>query len=560
MNGSYGMNRQVNEPGADLSDLPKAVPSRSTWARLPLVWLLPAIVVLAGAFVVVHEKLAEGITVHIRFHNADGLEANKTKIRYKDVDIGEVTDIRVADNRKEVIVTAQIQRNAKEYMTTDTRFWVVRPRISTAGVTGLGTLVSGEYISVDVGESKIKSSDFVGLEIPPVVTSDLPGREFVLHAEDLGSLSVGSAVFYRHLTAGQVIGYTLDRAGSGVTIRVFVNAPFDSYVNSATRFWQASGVDMSIGSDGVRLRTESLTSILEGGIAFRTLPGAPVTEVPADTSFSLYPDEDRAMRPTETEIRRFVMYFKGSLRGLSPGAPVELHGIYIGEVRTLDVEYDPNRQSLRFPVVVELYPQRIRGKEFSKAKVKGTVVRPEDAVAASRTLLDTLVQHGLRAELKTGNLLTGQKFVALDLYQDAPADRVDWNEQPAIFPTISAGLEDIQDSVASIARKLDKIPFDQLSVKLIATMATLEQTLKNADHLLQNVNGTLAPQVQATLAEAQAAMKNAKELLAQDAPLSSELESTLLQVSRAAKSISALVDYLERHPESLLRGKPEDAP
>jgi paraquat-inducible protein B len=546
----------VNESGPDLSDLPKAVPSQSKWARLPLVWVLPAIVVLAGAFVVVHEKLAQGMTVHIRFHNADGLEANKTKIRYKDVDIGEVSDIRVADNRKEVVVTAQIQRNAKEYMTTDTRFWVVRPRISTAGVTGLGTLVSGEYISVDVGESKIKSSDFVGLEVPPIVTSDLPGREFVLHAEDLGSLSVGSSVFYRHLTAGQVIGYTLDRAGSGVTIRVFLNAPFDSYVNGATRFWQASGVDMSIGSDGVRLRTESLTSILEGGIAFRTLPGATVSDVPADTSFSLYPDEDRAMRPTESEIRRFVMYFKGSLRGLSPGAPVELHGIYIGEVRTLDVEYDPNRQSLRFPVVVELYPQRIRGKA-SKAKTQG-IVRPEDAVAGSRTLLDTLVQHGLRAELKTGNLLTGQKFVALDLYQDAPSDRVDWNEQPAIFPTISAGLEDIQDSVASIARKLDKVPFDQLSMKLITTMATLEQTLKNADHLLQNVNGNLAPQVQATLAEAQAAMKNAKQLLAQDAPLSSDLGATLLQVSHAAKSISALVDYLERHPESLLRGKPED--
>ncbi len=546
----------MNESGPDLSDLPKAVPSQSKWARLPLVWVLPAIVVLAGAFVVVHEKLAQGMTVHIRFHNADGLEANKTKIRYKDVDIGEVSDIRVADNRKEVVVTAQIQRNAKEYMTTDTRFWVVRPRISTAGVTGLGTLVSGEYISVDVGESKIKSSDFVGLEVPPIVTSDLPGREFVLHAEDLGSLSVGSSVFYRHLTAGQVIGYTLDRAGSGVTIRVFLNAPFDSYVNGATRFWQASGVDMSIGSDGVRLRTESLTSILEGGIAFRTLPGATVSDVPADTSFSLYPDEDRAMRPTESEIRRFVMYFKGSLRGLSPGAPVELHGIYIGEVRTLDVEYDPNRQSLRFPVVVELYPQRIRGKA-SKAKTQG-IVRPEDAVAGSRTLLDTLVQHGLRAELKTGNLLTGQKFVALDLYQDAPSDRVDWNEQPAIFPTISAGLEDIQDSVASIARKLDKVPFDQLSMKLITTMATLEQTLKNADHLLQNVNGNLAPQVQATLAEAQAAMKNAKQLLAQDAPLSSDLGATLLQVSHAAKSISALVDYLERHPESLLRGKPED--
>jgi len=548
----------VNEADRpDLSDLPGAVPSRSKWGHLPLVWILPLIVVIAGGYVVVHERLAQGITVHIRFHSADGLEANKTKIRYKDVEIGEVSGIRVADDRKEVIITADIQRNAKEYMVTDTRFWVVRPRISAAGITGLGTLVSGEYISADIGQSKIKSTSFVGLEIPPVVTSDLPGREFVLHAEDLGSLDVGSSVFYRRLTAGQVIGYTLDPGGTGVTIRVFVNAPFDSYVNSATRFWQASGVDMSLSSDGIQLHTESLTSILEGGVAFQTLPGAQVSPVAVDTSFNLYLDEDRAMRPTESEIRRFVMYFKGSLRGLSPGAPVELHGINIGEVKTLDVEYDRNRQSLRFPVVVELYPQRIRGKASKKDR---SVAQTEDTEASSRTLLDTLVRQGLRAELKTGNLLTGQKFVALDLYQDPPLDRVDWNEQPSIFPTLSSGLDDIQDSVGSIARKLDKIPFDQLSLKIMATMGALEQTLKNADYLLQNVNGNLAPQVKATLVEAEAAMRNAKEILAQDAPLSGDLGSTLLQVSRAAKSITALVDYLERHPESLLRGKPGDSP
>jgi paraquat-inducible protein B len=518
-----------------------------------LVWILPVVVVLAGAFVVVREELAQGITVEIRFHNADGLEPNKTKIRYKDVDIGEVSGIRVADNRKEVIVTADIQRDARDYMVTDTRFWVVRPRISAAGITGLGTLVSGEYISADVGQSKIKSTRFVGLESPPIITSDLPGREFILHAEDLGSLAVGSLVFYRHLSAGQVIGYTLDPGGTGVTIRVFVNAPFDSYVNAATRFWQASGVDMTLSSDGVRLHTESLTSILEGGVAFQTLPNTATGAVAADTSFIMYPDEDRAMRPTETEIRRFVMYFKGSLRGLSAGAPVELHGIYIGEVRSMDVEYDENRHSLRFPVVVELYPQRIRGKGSKSAGAA-----PADAEAASRRLLDSLVHQGLRAELKTGNLLTGQKFVALDLYQDAPLDRVDWNETPSIFPTISSGLDEIQDSLGSIARKLDKIPFDQLSMKLLTTMASLQQTLDSADHLLQNVDTTLAPQVQATLAEAQAAMKNAKEILAQDSPLSSDLGSTLLQVSRAAKSLSALVDYLERHPESLLRGKPAD--
>jgi paraquat-inducible protein B len=542
---------EPTNPGLD--DLPDAVPARSRWSRLPLIWMLPVVVILAGVFVVIYEEVAQGTSIDIRFHNAEDLEASKTKIRYKDVEIGEVRDIHVSKDRKEVIVTAMIHRDASEYLVDDTRFWVVRPRVSAAGVTGLGTLVSGAYISVEVGKSAKGSKHFVGMEVPPIVTADLPGREFVLHADDLGSLSIGSSVFYRHLAAGQVVGYTLDPGGTGVTLKVFIDAPFDTYVAGGTRFWQASGVDMSITSDGVKLRTESLTSILQGGVAFQSLPGTAPAPVPADTAFSLYPDEDRAMRPIETEIRTFVMFFKGSLRGLSPGAPVELHGIAVGEVKSVDVEYDQDAGSLRFPVVVELYPQRIRG---SKARDTQSHAAKNGAATASQALVDSLVAHGLRADLKSGNLLTGQKYVDLDMHADAAAEKVRWNEQPAVFPTVSNGLDEIQDSVSSIARKLSKVPFDQISYRLLSTMTSLEQTLKSTDQLMRHVDGSIAPQVEATLAEAQAAMKNAKDLLAQDAPLQSDLGATLLQLARAAKSVTALVDYLERHPESLLRGKP----
>jgi paraquat-inducible protein B len=540
-------------PQADLKDLPAAVPARSVWGRLPLVWILPAVVVLAGGFVVIRERIAQGTSIDIRFENAEGLEANKTKVRYKDVEIGEVRDIRVGDDRKEVIVTADIHRNAKSYLLEDTRFWVVRPRVSGAGVSGLATLVSGAYISVDVGHSAVKRDHFVGLEVPPIVTANVPGREFILYADDLGSLDIGSSVFYRHITAGQVVAYSLDPEGTGVTIKVFINSPFDKYVTGQTRFWQASGIDMSVNADGVKLHTESLASILEGGVAFGTLAGAPGERVAADTAFTLFSDQDRAMRPVETDVRPFVMYFGGSLRGLSAGAPVDLQGITVGEVKGVDVEYDQRAGSLAFPVVVELYPQRLRGRMQRAGRGAGARAGGE---IDSRALIDSLVGHGLRAELKTGNLLTGQKFVSLDMRHDVPREKVAWTEQPAIFPTVSSGLDDIQDSVGVIAKRLSKVPFDQLSARLIGAMASLEQTLKSADKLLHNVDTNLAPQVQTALAEAQAAMKNAKELLGQDAPLENDLGSTLLQVSRAAKSINALVEYLERHPESLLRGKP----
>jgi paraquat-inducible protein B len=540
---------------SNLDDLPAAVPARSRWSRLPLIWTMPVVVVLAGAFVVVHQLLEQGTDIDISFPNAEDLEANKTKIRYKEVEIGEVRDIHVSKDRKTVVVTARIHRDASDYLVNDTRFWVVRPRVSAAGITGLGTLVSGAYISVDVGNSNVGSKHFVGLEVPPIVTADQPGREFVLHADDLGSLSIGSSLFYRHITAGQVVAYTLDPGGAGVTVKIFVNAPLDAYVTAGTRFWQASGIDMSVSSDGVKLRTESLTSILQGGVAFQSLPGAPATPIAADSSFVLYPDEDRAMRSIDTEIRSFIMYFKGSLRGLSAGAPVELRGIEVGEVTSVDVDYDPDAGTLRFPVAVDLYPQRIHGHMAGRQAASAG-----GSDAFIRKLIDGLVAHGLRAELKTGNLLTGQKYVDLDMSAESREEKVHWNEQPPVFPTASNGLDEIQDSIGSIARKLNKVPFDQISYRLLSTMSSLEQTLKSTDQLMRHVDSSIAPQVEATLAEARAAMKNAKDVLAQDAPLQSELSTALLQLSRAAKSLAALADYLERHPESLLRGKPGDSP
>ena len=192
----------MNDPTIpNLDDLPTPLPTNSRWSRLPLIWILPVVVVLAGIFVVIHELLAQGIKVEISFLSAEDMEANRTKIRYKDVEIGEVSDIHVAKDRKTVIVTAMIHRDASDYLVDDTRFWVVRPRVSAAGVTGLGTLVSGAYISVDAGNSSERKKVFVGMEVPPIVTVGVPGREYVLHAPNLGSLSIGSLVFYRHFRA-----------------------------------------------------------------------------------------------------------------------------------------------------------------------------------------------------------------------------------------------------------------------------------------------------------------------------------------------------------------------
>ncbi|MGD0492074.1 MAG: MlaD family protein [Steroidobacteraceae bacterium] len=537
-----------------LDELPSAVPDAPRRVRVPYVWILPIIVILVGAFLAVREKLAEGSSIEITFHTADDLEPNKTKISYKAVEIGEVKEIRVSKDRKEVIVEARIHRNARDYLVKDTRFWVVRPRVTGANISGLGTLVSGAYIDVDVGRSSEPEHRFTGLEVPPIVTADLPGREFVLHAGDIGSLNIGSTVFYRHMAAGQVVAYALDPGGASVTVKVFVNSPYDAFVTQDTRFWQASGVDMSIDSEGVKLHTESIASILEGGVAFQSPKESTSTaEVAADTSFKLYSDRERAMREADTLAETFIMYFQGSLRGLSVGAPVDLRGINIGEVKRLSVEYDRVAGVLRFPVEVDIFPQRIR------ARARSSTAKSADlSDVGGHTMIDSMVAHGMRAELKDGNLLTGQKYIAVDVVKGAPAENVAWDQHPPIFPTASGGLEEITDSIGSVAKKLDKVPFDQISNQLIATLATLDQTLKSTDRVMRNVDASLAPQVTATLKEAQDAMKNAKDALSEGGSLNNNLGDTLLQLSRAAKSLSALADYLERHPEALIRGKPAD--
>jgi paraquat-inducible protein B len=540
-------------PLSPVDQLPEALPDRRHRLRLPFVWILPAIVIVAGTFVAVHEKLAEGVPIEITFHTADDLEPNKTKISYKAVEIGQVKGIRVSKDRKDVIVEAHIHRDARDYLVQDTRFWVVRPRVTGADISGLGTLVSGAYISVDVGHSSEPSRSFTGLEVPPIVTSGLPGREYVLHAKDIGSLSIGSTVFYRHLAAGQVVAYVLDPSGDSVTIKVFINSPYDQFVTHDTRFWQASGIDMSIDSEGVKLHTESLASILQGGVAFQPIAGAPPSPQSAeDSSFPLYSDQERAMREPDTVAQTFVMYFQGSLRGLSVGAPVDLRGIDIGEVKRLSVEYDRDAGMLRFPVEVDIFPQRIRGRPRAG---RGAA---NDSDIGGHAMIDSMVAHGMRAELKTGSLLTGQKFVSVDVEKQPSPDRVDWNEHPPIFPTAAGGLDEIQDSIGSVAKKLDSVPFDQLSARLMATLAALQDTLKSTDQVLHQVNGSIAPQVTATLKEAEEAMKNAKEALSSEAPLQNDLGSTLLELSHAARSVSALADYLERHPEALIRGKPAD--
>ncbi len=503
---------------ADLSpqpgELPQATAAPKSRGPLLLVWLVPLIAVLIGGWLAVKTILEQGPTIAIVFKSAEGLEAGKTKLRYKDVEIGKVTKVDLAEDLKKVIVTAELTRNFTRHLVEDTNFWVVRARVSGGSVTGLGTLLSGSYIGVDVGKSARSERKFTGLDTPPVIQIDTPGREFTLRSDDLGSLDIGSPILYRRMQVGQIKSHALSPDGKGVVFTAFIHAPYDRFVTTNARFWNASGVNLSFDAAGIKLDTQSVASILVGGVAFEEPPGEetwPAAE-PA-REFNLFATRTAAMKNPETKIFKLSMSFRESVRGLAIGAPVDFRGIEVGEVVALHASIDPVSQQTLVVVDTHLYPERMRALARDKSK----------AAANSPKQLDLLVEKGLRGKLQTGNLLTGQLYVALDFVPAAPKARVDWSQSPPVLPTVASSLQSLQQTIESIARKIDQLPMERIG-------KDLDQTLVSANALMTRIEGDLAPEAAATMRE----------------------------LTRTAQTFRILADYLERHPEALLRGKPED--
>ena len=535
------------------SELPQAVIHPPHRTPLPLVWIVPIIAALIGGWIGINALLARGPSIAIQFRTAEGLEAGKTRIRYRSVDIGVVRSIELSPDHNGVLVHAEMSKASAPLLQSDSRFWIVRPRIAAGGVSGLSTLLSGSYIGMDIGKAAETASEFVGLEQPPPVDSEDPGREYVLHGQTLGSLDIGSPVYFRQLPVGRVTHYSLDPDGRGVTLAVFVSSPFDRFVMPDTRFWHASGIGVTIGADGVRIRTESLATIVMGGIAFETPSDAEgEAPAPARASFRLASTREYAMAAPDVIGRRFVMYFESSLRGLEPGAPVDLNGVQVGEVRAVNIEYVPALGRFRYPVEVIVYQDRILARY--RAGAAQPKVEPKDVYA----FVGGLIDHGLRAQLNTGSLLTGQQVVSMMFFPKAKPVHPDPRHEPMEIPTVPGGLEKLEDTLTDIATRIDTLPLEGIGQDAQGALSNLRTALKSVTVLVDRLNAEVTPELEGTLRDARRALSNADSVLSADAPLQRQTQDALTQLAAAARSLHELADYLERHPESIVRGKPKD--
>jgi paraquat-inducible protein B len=553
----------MNE-NSDLSNIPQATAVPHKRARFSVVWIIPIIAALVGAGIAVQRFLNEGPTITITFKVAEGIEAGKTFVKYKDVNIGQVTGVNLSEDYSQVVVTAKIAKNAKNLLVKDAKFWIMQPRITLSGVSGMGTLLSGNYIGLEAGKSSEKQRIFIGLDTPPIIASTEPGRQFLLKANDLGSLGYGSPIYYRRLNVGQVIGYDLAKNGKSVDIKVFVNAPYDKYVTTGTRFWQASGIDFSMGANGINIHTQSLASVLAGGIAFDTpLYSQAAVPAPENTVFPLFEDREMATAKHELQADPYVLIFNESVRGLSVGAPVTYLGLEIGEVKQVVFHYDSAAETVKPKVLIVYYPERFLAQFDNRQLVDEG--RPA-TLQERHSHLQHLIDRGLRAQLHLGNIVTGQLYIAFDYFPHAPKVKIDWKKEPPQLPVMPSGLAEFQMKVTKILDKIDSIPFDDIGKDTKQAMASLDKTLKDAQKVLGRIDTEVVPEVKTAMENLKRAVAAAervlvntdKTLIGPDAPVNQELREALQEISRAARALRVFTEYLESHPEALISGKTKE--
>jgi paraquat-inducible protein B len=473
-----------------------------------------------------------------------------------------VTAVELSKDYARVVIKAKMEKYATGLLVGDTNFWIVAPRVTLGGVSGLGTLLSGNYIGLQPGKSPQRRRDFVGLDVPPAIT-DQPGRQFQLRASGLGSIGVGSPVYYRSLNIGQVMGYALAADGKSVDIEVFVYAPYDRYVTSTSRFWNASGIDVSAGAEGVKIQTESLIAILAGGVAFDTPDYLGAGEpAPANAQFTLYANKTLAMKQPESMERRFVLYFDESVRGLSVGAPVTLLGLSVGHVTEVGLSFNPQTLVFRPRALITFYPQRMLADITAKERAAAQNLAMQAQPVRTDMLRRMVEDKGLRAELKTGNLLTGELYIAFAYHPHAPKPQnIDWSTDPLELPVASGGLASLQEKLESILTKVDHMPLEAMGNDVAQLLKTLNTTLKEANTMIERVNTELLPESTKTLTELHRAIADGDHaLFGKESAGPEELRNTLQELASAARAARVLMEYLQRHPEALIRGKKEEQP
>ena len=508
-----------------------------------LVWAVPVAAAVIGISLLIRNWENEGPRITISFLSGEGVQVGKTVVKYRDVTVGRVSAVALSADHQTVVVSADLSKDAAGLLRADTQFWIVRPRIGVGSVSGLDTLLSGVYIGMKAGTATLRERQFAGLENPPALSHGPRGRELQLHAARAGSLAIGAPVYFRQFQVGRVIDENLLPDGS-TRVTVFVEAPYDGFVKPVTRFWNASGIDLKLGADGLDVQTESLAAVLAGGLAF---DDGPIEALFAAGStpgeFTLYKNETEAMAPPDGDPHYVRMRFAQALRGLEAGAPVEFVGVNIGSVVAVDLGYEPRDRS--FPVIVtaKLYPRRM-GRAYEVLASQGKT----ESVETLAAFVGTLVNRGLRAQPRSASLLTGKLYIALDFLPASPRAAFDASIRPLELPTVNGSFQELEAGVGRLVKKVNDLPLEQVAADLHVDLTDLHETLSE-------LHTRALPNAEDTLSALHRTLESAGRTLDMESPLQRGLTETLSESRATLQAVRELADYIDRHPDALLRGR-----
>ncbi|MEM8815569.1 MAG: intermembrane transport protein PqiB [Pseudomonadota bacterium] len=511
--------------------------------RIHKIWLVPVAAFVIGLWMVYAHWASQGPMIEVTFSTAEGIEAGQTKVKRKNVEIGEVLGLRLTDDAQSVALSIRVHKEYADLLREDAKFWVVRPRIGPGGVSGLSTLLSGGYVEMSRGIAEESAREFVGLEAPPVTPIGTPGLHVTLSSDGSRPLVEGQPVLFHGTRVGRVEYVHFNTTERRTYYNVFITAPHDNLITTNTRFWFNNGVSFDLSAEGFRVEMASLETIIEGGVSFDVPPGQPLGErVTERAFFTIYPNRNAISETQYEHSLQYVLLFEESVRGLRPGAPVEYRGVRVGEVLRTDIDYphvdDLLAPNSRIPVLVEITPALL-----------GYEDTPGDLRIAENRIGD-LLENGLHGSLGTGNLLTGRKLVELEYVEGSGAERQLFGDY-TVIPSVSGRLGRLFESVASTLDALGEMPLDDMVTNASTALEQMTATLAELDEILDDESSReVFSRLNATLSSFQ---KLADDFSAGSATYE-ELQRSLQSLEITLKDLQPVLRQLRTKPNSLVFG------
>ncbi|MDU1060949.1 MAG: intermembrane transport protein PqiB [Leclercia adecarboxylata] len=450
------------------------------------VWIFPIVTALIGAWILFYHYSHQGPVVTLITTNAEGIEGGKTTIKSRSVDVGVVESATLTDDLTHVEITARLNAGMEKLLHGDSVFWVVKPQVGREGISGLGTLLSGAYIELQPGKKGSQPGQYQLLDSPPLAPPDAKGIRVTLDSKKAGQLSPGDPVLFRGYRVGSVETSTFDTQKRTISYQLFINAPNDRLVTGNVRFWKDSGIAVDLTSAGMRVEMGSLSTLFGGGVSFDVPEGMDQGQpVAQKTAFRLYDDQKSIQDSLYTDHIDYLMFFKDSVRGLQPGAPVEFRGIRLGTVGKVPFFAPGMRQVLdddyRIPVLIRIEPERLINQVGDTPDIAQHI--------------DGLMKRGLRGSLKTGNLVTGALYVDMDFFpKEPPVKEIREFSGYKIIPTVSSGLAQIQQRLMETLDKINNLPLNPMIQQATNTLSESQATMRRLQTTLDNLNKLTASQ------------------------------------------------------------------